>query len=264
MIEEKQIRTNHNTDGRGNKLVTVFAFVPALKTNFQWYVPRPRHWLFTSILHRDKFLATYQLCTATLVMLNLLCTWTAKTRAIPSLHRDNFLAKVPEQWPAASSGNAYSLNRRAVMRNKQNIRKLVVCHKKLNMRFKILTLVLLIPLTIHGQSSLDSLEVRVYNAGQFYIKTYSISVGNCEYLFKDIPKGEYSNTIKLPFIWSYNRTEATVIVKYVFRHNKLITKSLQPIDHEGDTKYISGKFSIIVSTYIKYGDLWLNAHVKKE
>jgi hypothetical protein len=28
-------------------------------------------------------------------MLNKICTWTAKTRAIPSLHRDSFLAKVP-------------------------------------------------------------------------------------------------------------------------------------------------------------------------
>ena len=36
-----------------------------------------------------------QLCTATRVKLNQLCTWTAKTHAIPSLHRDNFKAKVP-------------------------------------------------------------------------------------------------------------------------------------------------------------------------
>jgi hypothetical protein len=28
-------------------------------------------------------------------MLNLICTMMAKTRAIPSLHRDSFLAKVP-------------------------------------------------------------------------------------------------------------------------------------------------------------------------
>jgi hypothetical protein len=28
-------------------------------------------------------------------MVTKICTWTAKTRAVPSLHRDNFLAKVP-------------------------------------------------------------------------------------------------------------------------------------------------------------------------
>ena len=35
-----------------------------------------------------------QLCTATRLKLNQLCTRTAKTHAIPSLHRDNFKAKV--------------------------------------------------------------------------------------------------------------------------------------------------------------------------
>ena len=34
-------------------------------------------------------------CTATAPERNKICTRTAKTRAIPSLHRDNFLAKVP-------------------------------------------------------------------------------------------------------------------------------------------------------------------------
>lgn len=48
--------------------------------------------------NRDKFPATYQSCTATLVMLNKICTIPdsyreAKTRAIPSLHRDYFSAK---------------------------------------------------------------------------------------------------------------------------------------------------------------------------
>jgi len=31
-------------------------------------------------------------------MLNKIFTWTAKTRAVPSLHRDSFLAKVPGPW----------------------------------------------------------------------------------------------------------------------------------------------------------------------
>jgi hypothetical protein len=45
---------------------------------------------------------------------NKICTMTAKTRAIPSLHRDSFLAKVPGLCPVLASGNGYSLNRRAV------------------------------------------------------------------------------------------------------------------------------------------------------
>ena len=62
-------------------------------------------------------MARIQLCTATHVMLNQICTWTAKTRAIPSLHRDNFPAKVPGPCPVLASGNTTSLYCRAVMGN---------------------------------------------------------------------------------------------------------------------------------------------------
>ena len=48
-------------------------------------------------------------------MLNKTCTRTAKTRAIPSLHRDSFLAKVPGHNPDAASGNTTSPYCRAVM-----------------------------------------------------------------------------------------------------------------------------------------------------
>jgi len=40
-------------------------------------------------------------------MLNKTCARTAKTRAIPSLHRDSFLAKVTGSCPDASTSNAY-------------------------------------------------------------------------------------------------------------------------------------------------------------
>ena len=42
------------------------------------------------------------------------CTVTGKNCAVPSLRRDTFSAKVPGFVPALTSGNAYSLNRRAV------------------------------------------------------------------------------------------------------------------------------------------------------
>jgi hypothetical protein len=48
-------------------------------------------------------------------MLNKICTMTAKTRAIPSLHRDSFLAKVPGPCPVLSSGNTTSPYCRAVI-----------------------------------------------------------------------------------------------------------------------------------------------------
>ena len=42
------------------------------------------------------------------------CTLTGKNCAVPSLRRDTLSAKVPGLLPALTSGNAYSLNRRAV------------------------------------------------------------------------------------------------------------------------------------------------------
>jgi len=40
-------------------------------------------------------------------MLSQLSTRTAKTRAIPSLHRDSFLAKVSGLFPVLASGNSH-------------------------------------------------------------------------------------------------------------------------------------------------------------
>jgi hypothetical protein len=45
-------------------------------------------------------------------MLNRICTLTAKTRAIPSLHRDSFLAKVSGQVTGVSPPPTLSANTR--------------------------------------------------------------------------------------------------------------------------------------------------------
>ncbi len=77
----------------------------------------PRHCASSHLpasYNRDNFSATYQTCTAARIMLNKICTMTAKTRAIPSLHRDNFPAKVLGLCPVLASGNTTSLYCRAV------------------------------------------------------------------------------------------------------------------------------------------------------
>jgi hypothetical protein len=82
--------------------------------------------------NRDSFPATYLTCNATRIMLNKICTRTAKTRAIPSLHprcslrsrgarRDSFAAKVPGPCPVLASGNTTSLYCRAVRLSKNLI-----------------------------------------------------------------------------------------------------------------------------------------------
>jgi hypothetical protein len=78
----------------------------------------PRHCTSAHLLtfcNQDSFSTTYQNCTTTLVMLNKIFARTAKTRAIPSWHRDNFLAKVPGRCPVLASGNTTSLYCRAVI-----------------------------------------------------------------------------------------------------------------------------------------------------
>jgi hypothetical protein len=89
------------------------AHLPAIKIlhHDKILAPRqfvPRHCASANLpdsSNRDNFPATYQICTATHVMLNQLCTLTAKTHAIPSLHRDSFAAKVPGLCPVLASGN---------------------------------------------------------------------------------------------------------------------------------------------------------------
>jgi hypothetical protein len=53
-------------------------------------------------------------CTATAPVRNIIPAMTAKTCAIPGLHRDKFLTKVHGRCPDAAPGNAYELYRRAV------------------------------------------------------------------------------------------------------------------------------------------------------
>ena len=102
-----------------HNLVTVFAMAPAPMTVYQTIVPRPLPG--SDQYHRDKRnTASYHVCIATLVMLINVSTLTAKTRAIPSLHRDPSLrsgltAKVPGPCPDAASGNGSALYPPAVI-----------------------------------------------------------------------------------------------------------------------------------------------------
>jgi hypothetical protein len=97
---DKNESTCTNTDGWGNKLVTIFARYPdsfILTKNI-------------SIIYLTRDFGSWQI----LPLENFIFRRDGKNCAIPSLHRDSFLAKVSGSWPDAASGNVYSLNRRAV------------------------------------------------------------------------------------------------------------------------------------------------------
>ena len=55
----------------------------------------------TKFVTGDKFVAPIKTCTAIAPAPNKICIMTAKKCAIPSLHRDSFLAKVPGSCPDA-------------------------------------------------------------------------------------------------------------------------------------------------------------------
>ena len=55
--------------------------------------------LSTKFVYRDKFPATYQLYTATLVILKKICTWTAKIAPYRLAHRDKFRLKHRDRLP---------------------------------------------------------------------------------------------------------------------------------------------------------------------
>jgi hypothetical protein len=78
------------------------------------FVPRPlRHSLLQSYLP-GEITSHYQTCAATAPTRNRPYAMTAKTRAIPALHREKDLAKVPGQVNGASLGNTTSPYCRAV------------------------------------------------------------------------------------------------------------------------------------------------------
>jgi len=66
----------------------------------------------------DKLAAPIKFVPGSRQHLGKICTWTAKTRAIPYLHRDKFMPKVPGHCPDASSGNTTSPYCRAVIRKR--------------------------------------------------------------------------------------------------------------------------------------------------
>ena len=108
--------------------------------------PGYAHLLAIKILHHDNFLPSSKLvprhCASAFfklhlpgeipghletlyrdtLTLNKIYCLTAKTRAIPSLHRDNFPAKEPRLCPVLASGNTTSLYCRAVSKHAPKIR----------------------------------------------------------------------------------------------------------------------------------------------
>jgi hypothetical protein len=115
-------------------------------------------------------------------MFNKTCTWTAKTRAIPSLHRDNFSAKEPGLCPVLASGNTTSLYRRAVRRHSTLKYKQLPLNKMKSLNQVYLTIC--ISILIFLSACIRNKEAP---------NTKSPSVDTSMYTLKAVFKGNYNN-----------------------------------------------------------------------
>ena len=101
MIKTKKISTAHNTDGWGNKLVTIFAD----HTRTVIMTKKPSNAQVNPLAAGGQDSDKSGLIT---------CTRICKNCAMVACRRDNFVAKEPGLKSADCATNVYSLNRRAV------------------------------------------------------------------------------------------------------------------------------------------------------
>ena len=126
-----------------------------------------------------------------------------------------------------------------------------------------LLLFFVIPIAIYAQSKpIDSVSVRVYNHGKFYLKQYSIIIDGTKYTFEDIPKGKYSAFKKVPYLYNTNWIEAQIVRKRFLQYDEWIKKLMIPIDHIGDKRIDAGVATIDVSTKRKHHQLVIDSTVK--
>lgn len=102
----------------------------------------------------------------------------------------------------------------------------------------------------------DSLKVRIFNDGKYFIKELKITIGRQEYTFDHIQKNKYSDYINLPYIWNKgNALETTVIIKKMFKFDEWWTLKETPIDHIGESKIESGLYTLKVKTRLRKKEL---------
>ncbi len=102
-LDPASCRTRTRTTAHINNPMHLDSSVTSIKL-----VPRHCASAFSESGNRGHYSGSDQLCTATPAVFDKNpCTWIAKTRAIPSLHRDSFVAYRDSFVAVLASGNAY-------------------------------------------------------------------------------------------------------------------------------------------------------------
>ena len=118
---------------------------------------------------------------------------------------------------------------------------------------------------IYSQNNLatDSVNLRIFNDGKFYIKEFKITISGNEYVFKDIWKKKYSDFIKVPYIWPSNKTETTVVVKRMIKYDEWYNTLMFPVDHVGEKKIETGFYTLELETRLKNKNLTVELNLMK-
>jgi len=133
------------------------------------------------------------------------------------------------------------------------------------MKYLILILLSFTFTHLYGQQMVkqDSVAVRVFNKGRYYIKKYVLTIDGKKYTFSDILKNKYSDYQKLPFIWTLNEYEITVVRKRFMQYDDWITQLSMPIDKIGEKKITTGNATITIKAKRKSGKLILETSVEE-
>ena len=116
-----------------------------------------------------------------------------------------------------------------------------------------------------SEKQADSLVLRIFNDGKYLIKELKIDIQGQEYVFNDVPKNKYSETLILPYIWKSNNSfTTTVIIKKMFAYDWWVTLEEMPIDHIGEMKIENRTFTLRVKTNMNNKQLEVEQELIKE
>lgn len=105
-------------------------------------------------------------------------------------------------------------------------------------------LLLLIVLVLCSATKKEKIELRIYNDSKFKIEKIKLSFKGQETEFKDIEPKSYSEMKKVEGIWRDNCYDLTVYKKRFLAQNFWAHQICIPIDHIGDNKIESGKYTL--------------------
>nr|WP_321408889.1 hypothetical protein [uncultured Carboxylicivirga sp.] len=118
------------------------------------------------------------------------------------------------------------------------------------MKKLIFAILLLISTYIYSQNEngTNSLELRVFNDGKYYIKELKINIDENEYVFNDIQRKKYSAFINLPYILKYGNHLTTKTIVKKIGDDVWLTIKESPIDHIGEQKIEKGLYTLKIKT----------------